>query len=305
MDTFLLAEPAFFTGDTVVSQLNSLHDLAAVTNSIAVGIADTIIALEAPAIIANDFSKLDQLFPQRFIAGIAIGEDEEKFFEKSIPFEQCRERFEETLALVKKYWAGVPFEHSGKHFNVRQVSEDCSDESKPTVWVTARDYPTLSTAAKYAYPILPHILSEHRVVIDLYRAFTEMLERNGQDLARIAKPLVRDVFVADTSIEAERIALDAFMRLYQRHAELCELIDFKNRPKMPKACSINNILKHHLLIGDSGQVSEQLYELVSATGCDQVFCRSIIPGIAVDDAMHSVALFQNEVMPELSALMHR
>lgn len=302
-DCLFVAEPTFVDDVPDLNALDHLRIIAAATDSIAIGIANSVIALEEPLAVAQQIKELEELLPNRHIAGVAVGEDEEMFFQHSVPFEQCRDRFEEILDVLPKIWHGEPFQHRGKNF---EVTADNTKDSRntasndPVIWVTARDIPTLSSAAKRGYPILPYILSEHRVVVEQYQAFAEILERSGHDSEKIARPLVRDIFVANSSVEAEARALDPFIKLYQGYAQNCELLDFKNQPKLPGTCSVKNILSHHLIIGDAHSVAEQLAELTTSIDCTHIIARMHVPGIQQSHALESMSLFKNAVVPLLS-----
>lgn len=297
-DCLLFAEPAMVNENNRSQAHTFVQQLIDQTSSIRIGIADSVIALEEPLSVAERVISTHRAQQERHIACLAVGEFEEAFFENDIPFEQCRDRFDETLDILANRLSGVAFEHSGKHFNVsyEQCGEPISD---PTIWVTARDYPTLSSAAKRGYSIMPHALSEHRVVVDLCETFARMVTEQGRELQSVERPIVRDIFIANSNIEAENRALDAYMTAYQAYAENCELIDFKNRPKFPDACSINNILKHHLIIGDADTVAEQLRGLANDTQCTQIIARMYLPGIEEQHAMESASLLTQRVMPAL------
>ncbi|MGR8946980.1 MAG: LLM class flavin-dependent oxidoreductase [Gammaproteobacteria bacterium] len=298
-DTLLIAEPLFSQQSSAQIIASYIEAMAANTEEIQIGCADRVIALDEPVTLAKQFLSLQNHAAERFIGGVAVGEDAEIFLAHCVPFERCRDIFSEILGTLPQLLANNPIEHRGRHFEFSAGRPFSGNVNPPAVWVCARDYPTQSNAAKHSYPILPYLLSEHRVIKDQYREYDEMLAREGLAPDQIERPLARDIFVAGSKSEAFNVALEAYVALYRRHAECGELLDAKNQPKMAEACTPQALLSDHLIIGDSKSVAEQLDQLTQLSGCSQIFARMSVPGISSRASFESMRLFTEQVIPLL------
>ena len=298
-DTLLIAEPLFGEDLSTQSCDALIEKIVTQTQRIEIGCADRVIALDEPLDLGKRFLAMQNLSKNRFIGGVAVGEDAELFIERAVPFEKCRDLFSEMLDVLPAILDNDPLTHQGRHFQFEKKERPYPDSLAPPVWVCARDYPTQSDAAKQAYPVLPYLLSEHRVVVDQYREFDEMLEREGHSVAEVARPLVRDIFVSSTTSQAYEAALASYVALYQRHAEFGELLDEKNLPKMVDDCTNENLLSHHLLIGDPESVLQQLASLKQQCHYSQIIARMSVPGIAPTATLESMRLFKEQVIPRL------
>ena len=299
-DTMLVAEP-LFGEDLSNSSCDALIEaIANHTKRMHVGSADRVIALDEPIDLGKKFLAMQNLSGNRFIGGVAVGEDAELFIERSVPFEKCRDYFSEILGVLPAVLDKKPLQHRGRHFEFEESQTLSDDVPAPPVWVCARDYPTQSDAAKQGYAILPYLLSEHRVVVDQYREFDQMLARENKLGGEVERPIARDIFVANTESEAFELALNAYLSLYQRHAEFGELLDEKNLPKMVEDCDADNILTHHLIIGDPDSVFSQLESLKRQCGYSQIIARMSCPNISMAATLESIRLFKEQVVPRLA-----
>ena len=299
-DTILVAEPLF--GENSSNGLCDalIETIAKHTQSIQIGSADRIIALDEPIDLGNQFLAMQNLSGNRFIGGVAVGEDAELFIERDVPFEKCRDFFSEMLGVLPAILDKEPLKHRGRHFEFEISQARSNDVPAPPVWVCARDYPTQSDAAKQGYAVLPYLLSEHRVVVEQYREFDQMLARENRLDGELERPLARDIFVANTESEACEIALNSYLSLYQRHAEFGELLDEKNLPKMLEDCDADNLLAHHLIIGDPDSVFSQLESLKSQCDYTQIIARMSLPNISMAATLESIRLFKEQVVPRLA-----
>ena len=104
-----------FTGVGQLSaSLNFLSYLAGRTKRIRLGTAVVVLPWHNPVLLAEQVATLDLLSNGRFDFGVGKGYRQPEFAGFCIPIEEATERFDETLAFLRKAWtANDRFSHQG------------------------------------------------------------------------------------------------------------------------------------------------------------------------------------------------
>jgi alkanesulfonate monooxygenase SsuD/methylene tetrahydromethanopterin reductase-like flavin-dependent oxidoreductase (luciferase family) len=142
--------------------------------------------------------------------------------------------------------------------------------------------------------------------MDLYR---RTLREVGLDEAAITAAVNecwvwRNVCVAETDAEAERIAVPAFEAMQERRAEMRNKVyqeqgvSIQPMPAPGSAPPARTVVEHSLVYGSPATVAEKL-AAVAATGVGGLIMQFRLGPMSFEDTARSLTLFRDRVMPGL------
>jgi alkanesulfonate monooxygenase SsuD/methylene tetrahydromethanopterin reductase-like flavin-dependent oxidoreductase (luciferase family) len=147
-----------FTGfGQVSSTLQFLTYLAAKTSTLRLGTAVLVLPWHNPALLAEQAATLDLLSNGRFDFGIGKGYRWGEFHGFCIPMEEAEERYQETVAFLRKAWTSEGrFSHHGKFWDYEDVVIEPAPVQKPhpPLWVGAASPNSIRFAAEQGYNLL-------------------------------------------------------------------------------------------------------------------------------------------------------
>ena len=324
-DSALIGESHFVDGDLTGSVVDLLGALAGSTRFIRLGSAGKALALQHPARAAEDFAVIDLLSNGRAILGAGIGDSEAAFAAFGVPFEERRARFEEALDFIAKAWTSDAFSYGGRFTRFPRKTPENADrpfthepyekpfklqwqraglEPKylavtprpvqiphPPIWVEAGDGADVALAAHLGCAILPAPTASDAEVIALYRTYGERMAASGRSLTEVERPVIREVFCAETRDEAIAIAGEPLQAVYARHAEAGALGNAE--------ASLDRLMQERFVLGDPDQVFERFKTLQQEAGINHVICRFRVPGIEHEAVLRSLRLYAGEVITRL------
>jgi alkanesulfonate monooxygenase SsuD/methylene tetrahydromethanopterin reductase-like flavin-dependent oxidoreductase (luciferase family) len=313
-DVVWLAEHHFDGICAYVDPLSFAAALATATSRIKIGFAVAQVSLHHPIRLAEQISLLDNITKGRIIAGLGRGTAYNIYDYQGydIPAEQAQERFEESEAIMLKAWAGGPVEHHGKYWNLKlpMLRPRPYTQPHPFIIRSSGTEDSMLEIAHRAQPFMMNVQSyevtKHRM--DLYRA---TLRGQGLDEAKVARLVDdcwvwRNVFVAETDAEAERIGVPLFQEMQTQRAAMRELVfreqgvRLQSRAPGPTAPAARTVIDHALIHGSPTTVAEKL-AAVDAIGVGGVIMSFRLGPMSYDVAASSLSLFAEKVMPALRA----
>jgi probable F420-dependent oxidoreductase len=115
------------TADHISSRLAVMPLLSTAAEVSSMRVSPMVIANDYrhPVVVARDGATLDILSEGRFELGIGTGWIEEQYRAAGISYSDPKtrvDRFEEAIAVVKGCWSGAPFTHTGRHYQVTEVT---------------------------------------------------------------------------------------------------------------------------------------------------------------------------------------
>ena len=324
-DSALIGESHFVDGDLTGSVVDLLGALAGSTRSIRLGSAGRALALQHPARAAEDFAVIDLLSNGRAILGAGIGDSEAAFAAFGVPFGERRARFEEALDFIAKAWTSDAFSYGGRFTHFPRKTPESAEKPfthepyekpfklqwqraglepkylavtprpvqipHPPIWVEAGDGADVALAARLGYAILPAPTASDAEVIALYRTYGERMAGSGRSLTEVERPVIREVFCAETRDEAIAIAGEPLQAVYARHAEAGALGNAE--------ASLDRLMQERFVLGDPDQVFERFKTLQQEAGINHVICRFRVPGIEHEAVVRSLRLYAGEVITRL------
>jgi alkanesulfonate monooxygenase SsuD/methylene tetrahydromethanopterin reductase-like flavin-dependent oxidoreductase (luciferase family) len=309
-DAVWLAEHHFDGICVYVDPISFAAVLAAATRRIRIGFAVAQVALHHPIRLAEQISLLDNITKGRIIAGLGRGTAYNIYDYQGydIPADEAQERFEEAEAIMLKAWSGAPVEHHGKYWNLRLPMLRPRPYTRPHPFIirSAATEESMLAIARNRRPFMMNVQS-HDVTkyrMDLYR---QTLRAQGADEAQVARLVDdcwvwRNVFVAETDAEAERIAVPLFREMQQQRAAMRERVFKEQGVRLqshapgPTAPAARTVVEHALIHGSPATVAEKL-AAVAAIGVGGLIMSFRLGPMPYDVTASSLKLFAEKVMP--------
>jgi alkanesulfonate monooxygenase SsuD/methylene tetrahydromethanopterin reductase-like flavin-dependent oxidoreductase (luciferase family) len=143
--------------------------LAACTRRIKIGIAVQVLPLSHPLRLAEDVATVDHLCRGRLDFGVGRSGLPGHYQGFNIPYEESRDRFFETLEILRKAWTHERFSHDGRHYQFRDVCVVPKPYQKP--------HPPLRVAAttQETYPLMGRL--GHRLFVAVRTSSISDLKR--------------------------------------------------------------------------------------------------------------------------------
>ena len=307
MEMLWLAEHHFDGICAYVDPVAFAAALAASTKQIHIGFAVAQMSLHHPIRMAEQMSLIDNISKGRLVVGLGRGTAYNIYDYQGYGIDPAEgyERLVEAEELMIKAWTTEKLEHKGKYWNVRlpMLRPRPYTQPHPVIVRACASEEAMLGMAHAGRPFLMNIqsneITKHRM--DLYR--TTMRE-SGFDEQAIARNVDdtwvwRNIFVAETDAEAERLALEPFriqqeFRMEMRKKVYAEQGLLLKQEAGPVA---RNQVQHSLLCGSPDTVAEAIHEIdrIGVGGLILVFRLGPMPH---EVAMNSIRLFMQKVAPQ-------
>ena len=311
-DTIWLAEHHF---DGIVAYVDPMvfaGALAMAAPRARIGFAVAQMALHHPVRMAEQVALLDHLTKGRLIVGLGRGTAFNIYDYQGygIDHTEAQARFEEAERIMFELWTGRPLDFHGKFFNLRLP------ELRPGVFTQPHPYVIRAAASEHGMLEIarrgkPFMLNVQNNVVTTQRMalYRDTLLGIGMDEAAAAAKLDecwvwRNVFVAETDAEAERIAVPAFISMHEHRVAMRNRIFAEQRESIlpmpaagappPPHASVEN----GLVYGSPSTVAEKLAPL-KATGVGGLIMQFRLGQMNFDQTAASLTLFKDKVIPAL------
>ena len=315
-------------------------DVAARTKNIKIGQACNVITFHNPIRLAEDIALLDQLSEGRVEVGIGrgvYGREAINMNKEADLKDQAKNfrLFEETLNVMKKAWTEKFFNHQGEFYtypapnfkwqhDMSPPSEEFLDmktnevkkisivpkpfqKPHPAIWQVVDSPSSIEWAATNGINTImwiPTVKALKKRFL-LYQEAKSKAENRDVPLGE-GICLVRDMFIADTMEEAEKLAGEHIVN-YMRW--VCHWRGLGNHmdpgevlPETDHKLDLLNydfLHKRNLLFGTPEYVVNKINELKSELNLQNLQVWSNFPGIDHEACMRSIKLFTDEVMPKI------
>ena len=315
-------------------------DIAARTKKIKIGQACNVITFHNPIRLAEDIAFLDQLSEGRVEVGIGrgvYGREAINMNKEADLKDQAKNfrLFEETLSIMKKAWTEKFFNHQGEFYtypapnfkwqhDMSPPNEEFLDmntnevkkisivpkpfqKPHPSIWQVVDSPSSIEWAAANGINTIMWIptVKALKKRFQLYQEAKSKAESRDVPLGE-GICLVRDMFIADTMEEAEKLAgehIVNYMRWVCHWRGLGNHMDpGETLPETDHKLDLLNydfLHKRNLLFGTPEYVVNKINELKSELNLQNLQVWSNFPGIEHEACMRSIKLFTDEVMPKI------
>jgi len=281
-----------------IQPLPYLGRLAAETGDLRVGVGIHLLALHNPVDVAENFASLDIVTGGRLIFGVGLGYRDVEYDAFSVPSDKKVRHFTENLRIVKELWRGeevhadLPWcRLDGVRASLRPVQQP-----HPPVWMAANADGAVKRAARLAdtWIINPHATFE--VIQRQLELFKGEREAHGRGPAQ-ELPLIREVFCAPTREQALEQAAPHLAHKYEVYADWGQdkVMPDKESFRMP----YEELAESRFIVGSPEDCIEQLLPWQNELGVNHFIFRTNWAGMPVEDALSSVTLLSDEVIPAL------
>jgi alkanesulfonate monooxygenase SsuD/methylene tetrahydromethanopterin reductase-like flavin-dependent oxidoreductase (luciferase family) len=311
-DAIWLAEHHF---DGIVAYVDPVAFAAALvvaTTRVRIGFAVAQMALHHPIRLAEQIALIDNISKGRLIVGLGRGTAYNIYDYQGygIDHTEAQARFEEAEAIMFEAWKGGPVDFRGRFFQVRLP------ELRPAVF--AKPHPYVIRAAATEHGMLeiarrgdPFMMNVQNNVVTAARMalYRDTLRSIGLDEATITAKfdeswVWRNVYVAETDAEAERIAMPAFIAMHEHRVAMRNRIYAEQKasilpmPPAGAAPPAHASVEHGLVYGSPATVAEKLAPL-KAMGIGGLIIQFRLGPMNYEQTAVSLRLFADQVIPAL------
>ncbi|MGH7124819.1 MAG: LLM class flavin-dependent oxidoreductase, partial [Stellaceae bacterium] len=123
LDAMWLAELHFAPDRSVLAApLNIASAIAARTRRIKIGIAVQVLPLCHPLWLAEEAATVDQISRGRLIFGVGRSGVVRTYEAFGVPYAESRDRFAETLEIIRQAWTQPTFSYHGTYYSFTDVA---------------------------------------------------------------------------------------------------------------------------------------------------------------------------------------
>ena len=329
--------------ESCTNPLMMCADAAARTKNIRLGQACNVITFHNPIRLAEDIATLDQMSKGRVEVGIGrgvYGREAINMNKEADLKDQAKNfrLFSETLDIMKKAWSEDFFSHQGEFYTYPSPNfiwqHDMSPPKENVVDLKTNELKKISVLPKpyqKPFPPISQVVDGERSIqwaaenglntimwiptvkalkkrFEIYKEAKSKVENRDVPLGE-GISLVRDMFVAETMEEAEKMAGEHIVN-YMRW--VCHWRGLGNHmdpdEKLPETKNKLDLLnyeflhKRNLLFGTPEFVIEKIKELQQELNLQNLQVWSNFPGIKHEDCMRSIKLFTEEVIPNIKPI---
>ena len=329
--------------ESCTNPLMMCADAAARTKNIRLGQACNVITFHNPIRLAEDIATLDQLSKGRVEVGIGrgvYGREAINMNKESDLKDQAKNfrLFSETLEIMKKAWSKDFFSHQGEFYTYPSPNfiwqHDMSPPKENIVDLKTNELKQISVLPKpyqKPFPPISQVVDGERSIqwaaenglntimwIPTVKALKKRFEIFKEAKSKVENrdvplgegiSLVRDMFVAETMEEAEKMAGEHIVN-YMRW--VCHWRGLGNHmdpdEKLPDTKNKLDLLnyeflhKRNLLFGTPEFVIEKIEELQQELNLQNLQVWSNFPGVKHEDCMRSIKLFTEKVIPNIKSV---
>ena len=275
------------------------------TRRIRLGPLVYLLPLYDPLRLIEEVCMLDQISKGRLDLGVGRGVSPYELAYFGVDPANSRAIFDEALAALVAGLTSKRLNFSGERHRYENVPIELQplQQPYPPLWYPTTNPGTMPWVAAHGFNFVglgPNGLQ--RACIDAYRqSWEEHKDDPDRINGHVASPMlgvVRQIVVAPTDEEAMSIAHTAHRHWNRSILQLWhEHDDHSNDPLF----DWDGMLASGMLIaGSPARVREQFAAMFAETGANYLVCAFTWGGVSQDQALRSLRLFSEEVMPQLS-----
>ena len=311
LDVMWLAELHFAPERSVAaSPLILAGALAERTRRMKIGIAVQVLPLCHPLRVAEEAATVDQLSQGRLIFGVGRSGFPRTYEAYGVPYGESRERFAETLEIVKRAWSEERFSYRGKYFSYDDVAVVPKPLQKPypPIRIAATSPDTFPAIGALGHPafVAARIgsLSDLAPQVRSYREAYKAAGHPGEGEVFLRVP----VYVAATERQAREEPEASIMQFFRyMSAQLADSVnragartieDRAARARQLQTIDYDEALREKMIVGTPDSVTDRLIALREEIGINGILAE-LNPGglIPHDRVLTALRLLCQEVMP--------
>jgi len=260
-----------------------------------------LLPLYDPLRLVEDVATLDSLSNGRLTLGVSPGYVSEECAAYGIPYAERFARSEEILDILQASWRTDELEHVGRYYRIPR----CRVMPRPVqaaipIWYGVSGPKLLTRAARRRCPVTASPRHTNEELKAHYARYDAAAAEVG--FATKERPIIRELFVAKTTAEAEALAGPAIIDLFGLYSRKSVEGERQLRNDRGELVTQEDMLDFRsfasrYIIGDPATVRAQIAQLKDELAPSEVICRMQLPGIPTAAFEQSLRLFGEEVLP--------
>jgi len=320
---FWVGEHHSSTYENIVMPEVFLGKVLGMTSTIRVGPAPVCLQYHHPVHVASRLAFLDHLSHGRLNVCFGPGAVPTDMEVYGVDPKDTGARVVEAIDMILKIWSSAPpYEIDGKFWKVRlrdTVNTELGigalhkplQQPYPPIFVPSisRASRGLQAAAARGFRPISHHMIHSDVLADQWQTYRDGAEAAGRTAQASDWCVSRNIFVADTTDEAQRVARENSLGACIQYildltasSSPTGLSMWKRDPGMTdEECNLDYFMDQVVIAGDPETVTRQILELRERIGA---FGTLVLVAHDWDDRqrwLHSLDLFAHEVMPAVTA----
>jgi alkanesulfonate monooxygenase SsuD/methylene tetrahydromethanopterin reductase-like flavin-dependent oxidoreductase (luciferase family) len=284
--------------------------IGARTSKIKIGTAVQILPLCHPLQLAEEAATVDHVSHGRLIFGVGRSGFARTYAAYGVPYAESRERFAETLEIIRRAWTQETFTFEGKYFQYHDVCvvPKPYQQPHPPIRVAATSVDTFPTIGAQGHDLFAAVrtgtLSELAPNVASYRAAHAAAGHPGKGGVFLRVP----VYVAESFDEAVSATRDSIMAFYRQLGEQLEAsareagaraIEQRDvRGRRLKEATFEEVLREKVIVGTPEMVVQRLSEISRELDLDGILAELNCGGqVKREGVIRSLQLLCSEVMP--------
>lgn len=287
LDAVWLAEIHQQAARSVMSApLTVASAIAARTSRIKIGTGVQVLPLCHPLRLAEETATVDQISRGRLLLGVGRSGNPRAYAAYGVPYAESRERFYETLDILKAAWTQPVFSYSGKYysFNEARAVPRPYQQPHPPIRIAGASEDTFPVLGALGYPMFVAVRSGSLsgLAPDL-QAYRDAYATAGHP-GRGAVYLRLSMHLAETDARALGEAEQSVMHGYRSLTTRLEgSPNARRRAELESVRTITyeEVLRDKVVVGSPQRVADRLHQLREELGIDGILAElnfgSLIP----------------------------
>src|SRR4029077_19023239 len=264
--------------------------IAARTTRLRIGTGVSVLPLCHPIRIAEEAATVDQVSQGRLDCGVGRSGFARAYAGYGIPYNESRERFQESLEIILKAWNNERFSYTGTYFSCDDLTVVPRPYQKPhpPIWVAATTPDTFPMVGRMGFSLVTGLRGfDVPEAVGHLRAYRTARREGGH--AGDGNVYLRiPVYVAATGARAHGEAEESTMRSYRRLAEnfassvgatgTTGSEERAERAERLSSLTYDDVLRDRVAYGTPDMVVDRLRELRDQLGLAGIIIESNVGG---------------------------
>ena len=274
------------------------------TKRIRIGTGVSLLPLQHPIFLAEQYGMVDVLSNGRLEYGIGRGYLMQEYDWLKIPVEESHGRYREAAEFIIKAWsADGPIDFHSQHFDVDNYTYFPPPVQKPIppIYASANSPDSFVWAAKMGLHMGTALFTPHlQGVIDGIAAYKRTLKENGFDPASREVMAITQMYCAPTKAEALRDGGQYATNYYRFFSEVNAQARVGTVPAEYQTMRGEDLdADNRVLLGDPADLVPRIRDLEEKMGVDFLLMEVAQGGAPPDKVLKALDLFGREVLPHV------
>ncbi len=295
-----LTEHHFLPDGYCPSMMVTAAAIAARTKRVRIGTGVYLMPLHNPVRTAEDAAVVDNISNGRFILGLGLGYRAEEFGAFGVSLKERKGRMEESIEILHRAWSDGPMSFHGKYYSYEGINVTPKPVQRPIpLWIGAFTEPAIRRAARIGAPLFIAAIGIIPIIKSLIEMHRKFLKEYGFDPDEFERPVVRDVYVSRDGRKRSWERIKEHVTYTPKcYAAWGSMVDRDgNLLRDPQDPILYELTLEQGIIGSPEECIETINAYKKAVSLDPLICRFKFPGLSHKEAMDSMKLFAEEVMP--------